>query len=296
MARVEMKELLEAGVHFGHRVKRWHPKMRSFIFTERNGIHIIDIQQTVKRLEATGELIRESVSNGGTLLFVGTKKQAQQNVAEAAERCGMPYVNQRWLGGTLTNFRTIRQRIDYLIDLEQRFASGEFEKLTKKEVLVLERKMAKLNRRLGGIKSMDRLPSMVFITDIRREYIAVKEANKLGIPIIGMVDTNCDPTPIDHVIPANDDAIRSIKFMANKLADAVIDGQQIRAVLLAEEDEEMQGPTEEWGEYEAGEEAPLEMEEAVVEAGTDPVEDLQPDDSTGLSAESEITPETGEGE
>lgn len=296
MARVEMKELLEAGVHFGHRVKRWHPKMRSFIFTERNGIHIIDIQQTVKRLEATGELIRESVSNGGTLLFVGTKKQAQQNVAEAAERCGMPFVNQRWLGGTLTNFRTIRQRIDYLIDLEQRFAGGEFEKLTKKEVLVLERKMAKLNRRLGGIKSMDRLPSMVFITDIRREYIAVKEANKLGIPIIGMVDTNCDPTPIDHVIPANDDAIRSIKFMANKLADAVIDGQQIRAVLLAEEDEEMQGPTEEWGEYEAGEEAPLEMEEAVVEAGTDPVEDLQPDDSTGLSAESEITPETGEGE
>ena len=296
MARVEMKELLEAGVHFGHRVKRWHPKMRSFIFTERNGIHIIDIQQTVKRLEATAELIRESVSNGGTLLFVGTKKQAQQNVAEAAERCGMPYVNQRWLGGTLTNFRTIRQRIDYLIDLEQRFAGGEFEKLTKKEVLGLERKMAKLNRRLGGIKSMDRLPSMVFITDIRREYIAVKEANKLGIPIIGMVDTNCDPTPIDHVIPANDDAIRSIKFMANKLADAVIDGQQIRAVLLAEEDEEMQGPTEEWGEYEAGEEAPLEMEEAVVEAGTDPVEDLQPDDSTGLSAESEITPETGEGE
>lgn len=296
MARVEMKELLEAGVHFGHRVKRWHPKMRSFIFTERNGIHIIDIQQTVKRLEATGELIRESVSNGGTLLFVGTKKQAQQNVAEAAERCGMPYVNQRWLGGTLTNFRTIRQRIDYLIDLEQRFAGGEFEKLTKKEVLVLERKMAKLNRRLGGIKSMDRLPSLVFITDIRREYIAVKEANKLGIPIIGMVDTNCDPTPIDYVIPANDDAIRSIKFMANKLADAVIDGQQIRAVLLAEEDEEMQGPTEEWGEYEAGEEAPLEMEEAVVEAGTDPVEDLQPDDSTGLSAESEITPETGEGE
>jgi small subunit ribosomal protein S2 len=295
MARVEMKELLEAGVHFGHRVKRWHPKMRSFIFTERNGIHIIDIQQTVKRLEATAELLREDVSNGGTLLFVGTKKQAQQNVAEAAERCGMPYVNQRWLGGTLTNFRTIRQRIDYLIDLEQRFASGEFEKLTKKEVLVLERKMAKLNRRLGGIKNMDRLPSMVFITDIRREYIAVKEANKLGIPIIGMVDTNCDPTPIDHVIPANDDAIRSIKFMANKLADAVIDGQQIRAVLLAEEDEEMLEPTEEWGEYEAGEEVPLEMEEAVVEAGTDPVEDLQPDDSTGLSAEPEISPETGEG-
>ncbi|TKJ31844.1 MAG: 30S ribosomal protein S2 [Chloroflexi bacterium B3_Chlor] len=297
MARVEMKELLEAGVHFGHRVKRWHPKMHSYIFTERNGIHIIDIQQTVKRLEAAGELIREGVSNGGTLLFVGTKKQAQENVAEAAERCGMPYVNQRWLGGTLTNFRTIRQRIDYLIDLEQRFASGEFEKLTKKEVLGLERKMAKLNRRLGGIKNMDRLPSMVFITDVRREHIAVKEANKLGIPIIGMVDTNCDPTPVDHVIPANDDAIRSIKLIANKLADAVIDGQQIRAVLLAEEDEEMLEPTEEWTEYEAGEEVPLEMEEAIVEADTHLVEDLQPDDgSTDSSVEPEITEETGEGE
>ena len=237
MAVVQMKELLEAGVHFGHRVKRWHPKMRSYIFTERNGIHIIDIQQTIQRLEKATELIREDISGGGMLLFVGTKKQAQENLAEAAVRCRMPYVNERWLGGTLTNFRTIRQRIDYLLDLEQRFEQGEFQKLTKKENLSLERKMDKLNRRLGGIKGMDRLPSLVFIADMRREQIAVKEANKLGIPILAMVDTNCDPTLIDLVIPANDDAIRSIKLIANKLADAVVEGQQIRAALLAEEEE-----------------------------------------------------------
>jgi small subunit ribosomal protein S2 len=263
MPVVEMKELLEAGVHFGHRIKRWHPKMRSYIFTERNGIHIIDIQQTIERLGITTELIKEDVGNGGMLLFVGTKKQAQDNIADAAERCGMPYVNERWLGGTLTNFRTIRQRIDYLIDLERRFAMGEFEGLTKKEILGLERKMAKLNRRLGGIKNMDRLPSLVFITDIRREQIAVKEANKLNIPIIAMVDTNCDPTPIDYVVPANDDAIRSIKLIANKLADAVIEGQQIRAAMLAEEEEEeMVEPAEEWEEEEEKEEeAPVAVEE-----------------------------------
>jgi small subunit ribosomal protein S2 len=246
MPVVEMKELLEAGVHFGHRIKRWHPKMRSYIFTERNGIHIIDIQQTVERLGAATELIREEISSGGLLLFVGTKKQAQENIALAAQRCRMPYVNQRWLGGTLTNYRTIRQRIDYLIDLEQRLERGEFQVLTKKEVLDLERKMAKLNRRLGGIKNMDRLPSLVFIADVRREQIAVKEANKLGIPIIAMVDTNCDPAPIDHVIPANDDAIRSIKLISNKLADAVVAGQQIRAALLAEEEEESAELAEEW--------------------------------------------------
>jgi small subunit ribosomal protein S2 len=255
MAVVEMKELLEAGVHFGHRVKRWHPKMRSYIFTERNGIHIIDIQQTVRRLETATELITEDISAGGMLLFVGTKKQAQENIADAAQRCRMPYVDQRWLGGTLTNYRTIRQRIDYLIDLERRLEGGEFEKLTKKEVLGLERKMSKLDRRLGGIRSMGRLPSLVFITDVRREQIAVKEANKLGIPIIAMVDTNCDPTSVDYIIPANDDAIRSIKLIANKLADAVIEGQHLRAALLEEEEEEeIRGPAEEWGEY-AGEEA-----------------------------------------
>lgn len=261
MTIVGMRELLEAGVHFGHRAKRWHPKMGSYIFTERNGIHIIDIQQTVKRLEAAYELVREDISDGGMLLFVGTKRQAQESISESAERCGMPYVNQRWLGGTLTNFRTIRQRIDYLVDLEHKYERGEFEKLTKKEILGLEREMAKLNRRLGGIKNMYRLPSMVFVTDVRREHIAVKEANKLDIPIIGMVDTNCDPTPIDHVIPSNDDAIKSIKLIANKLADAVVEGQQIREAVLAEEEEEMLEAREEGGEPMVVEEVPAGAEE-----------------------------------
>jgi small subunit ribosomal protein S2 len=265
MPVVEMKELLEAGVHFGHRVKRWHPKMRPYIFTERNGIHIIDIQQTVKRLETAAELIRDDISSGGMLLFVGTKKQAQENIAGAAERCRMPYVNERWLGGTLTNFRTIRQRIDYLVDLEQRLQRGEFQSMTKKEVLGLERKMSKLNRRLGGIKLMDRLPSLVFIADVRREQIAVKEAKKLGVPIIAMVDTNCDPDPIDYVIPANDDAIRSIKLISNKLADAVVEGQQVRAALLAEEGEEPEGPEEEWGEFAKEEPVPVAVEESAGE-------------------------------
>jgi small subunit ribosomal protein S2 len=265
MAVVEMKELLEAGVHFGHRVKRWHPKMRPYIFTERNGIHIIDIQQTVERLETATELIREDISSGGMLLFVGTKKQAQENIAGAAERCKMPYVNERWLGGTLTNFRTIRQRIDYLVDLEQRLERGEFQTMTKKEVLDLGRKMSKLNQRLGGIRRMDRLPSLVFIADVRREQIAVKEANKLGIPIIAMVDTNCDPDAIDYVIPANDDAIRSIKLIANKLADAVIEGQQVRAALLAEEEGEAEGPAEDWGEYAREERVPAAVEEVASE-------------------------------
>jgi small subunit ribosomal protein S2 len=323
MAVVEMKELLEAGVHFGHRVKRWHPKMRSYIFTERNGIHIIDIQQTIERLQTVTELITEDISRGGMMLFVGTKKQAQENIAEAAVRCGMPCVNERWLGGTLTNFRTIRRRIDYLIDLEQRFERGEFEGLTKKEVLGLERQMAKLDRRLGGIKSMDRLPSLVFITDVRREQIAVKEANKLGIPIIAMVDTNCDPTPIDYVVPANDDAIRSIKLIANKLADAVNEGKQIRAAILAEEEEEVVEPEEEWEEYEkeadvpvaaeelmAGDEGPVEAEAATTEAEVAPedpkdvaVDDVDgsapasaDDDKTKSSVAAGSSEQTGEGE
>ncbi len=269
MALVEMKELLEAGVHFGHRVKRWHPKMRAYIFTERNGIHIIDIQQTIERLGEATELIKDDISNGGALLFVGTKKQAQDSIAEAAERCGMPYVNERWLGGTLTNFRTIRQRIDYLIDLERRRERGEFQRLTKKEILGLEREMSKLNRRLGGIKNMDRLPSLVFITDIRREQIALKEANKLDIPVIAMVDTNCDPTPIDYVIPANDDAIRSIRLVSNKLADAVIEGQHIRAALLAEEEQEIAEEAEEWAEYEPEEQVRMTVGDFTAQPETD---------------------------
>ena len=243
MPVVSMKELLEAGVHFGHRTRRWNPKMRPYIFTERNGIHIIDLQQTLSRLEEAYALIRDTVADGGTVLFASTKRQAQENIALEAERCGMPYVNQRWLGGTLTNFRTIRQRIDYLLSLERRQELGEFSRLLKKEALGLQRQIDKLNRKLGGLKEMRRLPSLVFIADVRREAIAVKEANKLGIPIVAMVDTNCDPDPIDYVIPANDDAIRAIKLITSKVADAVLEGQQIRAATMAEE-EELEGVEE----------------------------------------------------
>jgi small subunit ribosomal protein S2 len=234
---ISMKDLLEAGVHFGHRTRRWDPKMRPYIFTERNGIHIIDLQQTMAKLEEAYGMIRDTVAEGGAVLFASTKRQAQESIASEAERCGMPYVNQRWLGGTLTNFRTIRQRIDYLLGLERRQELGEFSRLPKKEALGLQREIEKLNRKLGGLKEMRRLPSLVFIADVRREAIAVKEANKLGIPIVAMVDTNCDPDPIDYVIPANDDAIRAIKLIASKVADAVLEGQQIRATLMAEEEE-----------------------------------------------------------
>ncbi len=237
MAVVTMKELLETGVHFGHRTKRWNPKMRSFIYTERNGIHIIDLQQTMTALDRAYEAVRDTVSEGGIVLFVGTKRQAQDSIAEQAQRCGMPYVNQRWLGGTLTNWRTIRQRIDYLLNLEERKERGDFDRLPKKEALQLEREIVKLNQRLGGIKDMRGLPDMLFITDVRREATAVKEANKLDIPIVAMVDTNCDPDPIDYVIPANDDAIRAIKLITTKIADAVIEGQNLRASLMPEEEE-----------------------------------------------------------
>jgi small subunit ribosomal protein S2 len=234
---VSMKELLEAGVHFGHRVRRWNPKMKSYIFTERNGIHIIDLQQTIARLEEAYGVIRDTVAEGGTVLFASTKRQAQESIVSEAERCGMPYVNQRWLGGTLTNFRTIRQRIDYLLGLERRQELGEFSRLPKKEALDLQREIDKLNRKIGGLREMRRLPSLVFIADVRREAIAVKEANKLDIPIVAMVDTNCDPDPIDYVIPANDDAIRAIRLITSKVADAVLEGQQIRAATMAGEEE-----------------------------------------------------------
>jgi len=235
VAVVSMKALLETGVHFGHRTQRWNPKMKPFIFTERNGIHIIDLQQTIIRLGEAYNTVRDTVSQGGTILFVGTKRQAQDSIAEQAQRCGMPYVNQRWLGGTLTNWRTIRQRIDYLLELENRREIGEFDRLPKKEVLKLERKIAKLNKRLGGIKEMRTLPDLLYITDVRREHLAVKEANMLGIPIVAMVDTNCDPDPIDYIIPANDDAIRGIKLITTKIADAVLEGLQMSKALMVEE-------------------------------------------------------------
>jgi small subunit ribosomal protein S2 len=235
MASVTMKALLEAGVHFGHRTRRWNPKMKPFIFTERNGIHIIDLQQTIVRLEQAYNLVRDTVAEGGTIVFVGTKKQAQENLAIAAESCGMPYVNQRWLGGTLTNWQTIKQRISYLLELEQRRDIGDFDRLPKKEALKLEQLIAKLNRRLGGLKNMNRLPNLILVVDVRREAITVKEGNILKIPVIAMVDTNCDPDPIDLIIPANDDAIRAIKLIVNHMASAVNEGLQIREALQADE-------------------------------------------------------------
>ncbi len=237
MAIVHMKELLEAGVHFGHRSRRWHPKMRSYIFTERNGIHIIDLQQTIRMLQDAYNFVRDTAAEGGTILFVGTKRQAQENIEAEAQRCGMPYVTLRWLGGTLTNFRTIRQRCNYLLELEKQKEFGEFGRLIKKEALWKERELGKLQKVFGGIKNMYYLPSAIFVADISREGNAVKEANTANIPVVAMVDTNCDPDPVDYVIPANDDAIRAIKLMASKIADAVIEGQQMRGVIMAEEGE-----------------------------------------------------------
>jgi small subunit ribosomal protein S2 len=235
VAHVTMKSLLEAGVHFGHRTRRWNPKMKPFIFTERNGIHIIDLQQTIARMEKAYNLVRDTAAEGGTLLFVGTKKQAQENLAAAAESCNMPYVNQRWLGGTLTNWQTIKKRISYLLELEQRRDMGDFDRLPKKEALKLEQLIVKLNRRLGGMKNMTRLPDLVFVVDVRREAIAVKEGNILSLPLIAMVDTNCDPDPIDLLIPANDDAIRAIKLIVGYMASAVNEGMEIRQAVQADE-------------------------------------------------------------
>jgi len=237
VANISMKALLEAGVHFGHRTRRWNPKMKPFIFTERNGIHIIDLQQTIVRLEQAYNLVRDTVANGGAVLFVGTKKQAQESIIQAAEKCSMPYIEQRWLGGTLTNWQTIRQRLAYLMELERRRDTGDLERLPKKEVLRLEQLIDKLNRRLGGLKKMTRVPNLVVIVDVRREAIAVKECNILSVPIMAMVDTNCDPDPIDFVIPSNDDAIRAIKLIVEYLADAVNEGLQVRQALQVDEGE-----------------------------------------------------------
>lgn len=234
MAVVTMKALLEAGVHFGHRTRRWNPKMRPYIFTERSKIHIIDLQQTMLRLNEYYNLVRDTVAKGGVILFVGTKRQAQATIQQEADRCNMPYVNQRWLGGTLTNWTTIKQRIDYLLRLERRMDAGEFRNLSKKEQLGIQRELEKLNRRIGGLKTMRRLPDMVFIVDTHLEDLAVKEANKLGIPIIGMVDTNADPDLVDYVIPSNDDAIRSIKLIVGIIANAAVEGLRIREVEMAD--------------------------------------------------------------
>jgi small subunit ribosomal protein S2 len=228
MAVVSMKALLESGVHFGHRTNKWDPGMKPYIFTERNGIHIIDLQQTVKAITNAYNAIRDSVASGGVVMFVGTKRQAQETVHDEAIRCGMPFVTERWLGGMLTNWSTMHQRIVELERMEKLFATGEVEKLTKKEGLLIQREITRLNIHLSGVRNMLRVPDLVFVVDVSREYAAVHEANLLKIPVIALVDTNCDPSNVDYVIPSNDDAIRAIKLLVAKMADAVEEGKALR--------------------------------------------------------------------
>jgi small subunit ribosomal protein S2 len=249
-----MKELLEAGVHFGHQTKRWNPKMKPYIFGARNGIYIIDLQKTVRYFKSAYNFVKDSVQNGSTVLFVGTKKQAQDSVLEEAERCGMYYVNQRWLGGMLTNFTTVKQSIDRLKRIDAMFEDGTIEAYPKKEALQFEKEREKLQKILGGIKGMNKLPGLMFVIDPKNEEIAIQEANKLGIPVVAIVDSNCDPDPVDYVIPGNDDAIRAIRLLSSKMADAVIEGSQARNAALQAEKE---------GDVELAEGA---TEEAVVEA------------------------------
>ena len=244
MAVVSMKQLLEAGVHFGHQTRRWNPKMAQYIFTERNGIYIIDLQKTVKKLEEAYDFVRELSANGGTVLCVGTKKQAGDSIREEAERAGAYYVNARWLGGMLTNFETIRKRIRRLEQLRKMEADGTFERLPKKEVVKLELEIEKLEKYLGGIKDMNKLPAAMFVVDPRKEKIAVAEAHKLGIPVIAIVDTNCDPDEIDYVIPGNDDAIRAVKLISSAMANAIIEGLQ-GAMGAAEAEAEVAAETQE---------------------------------------------------
>ena len=226
MSVISMKQLLEAGVHFGHQTRRWNPKMKEYIFTERNGIYIIDLQKTVKKIDEAYNFVRDVAMNDGTVLFVGTKKQAQESIEQEAKRCEMFYVNQRWLGGLLTNFKTIQTRIAKLNQINKMEADGDFDLLPKREVIQLCALREKLMKNLGGIKEMKKLPSCMFVVDPRKEHIAVMEARNLGIPIVAIVDTNCDPDDVDYVIPGNDDAIRAVKLIASKIADAVLEGKQ----------------------------------------------------------------------
>ncbi|MEG6565955.1 30S ribosomal protein S2 [Thermoanaerobacterium saccharolyticum] len=235
MSVISMKQLLEAGVHFGHQTRRWNPRMAPYIFTERNGIYIIDLQKTVKKIEEAYDFIKDVVSNDGTVLFVGTKKQAQDSVKEEAERCGMYYVNQRWLGGMLTNYKTIRSRVERLKELKKMEEDGTFEVLPKKEVIKLRKEKEKLQKYLGGIENMNSLPSVLFVVDPKKEAIAIAEAKNLDIPIVAIVDTNCDPEEVDYPIPGNDDAIRAVKLIASKIADAVIEAKQGEQLTAVEE-------------------------------------------------------------
>ena len=254
MAVVAMKQLLEAGVHFGHQTRRWDPKMAEYIFQARNGIHIIDLQEASKKIDEAYEFIKEQVEEGKTVLFVGTKKQAQECIKEAAEKCGMYYVDQRWLGGMLTNFGTIQKRIQRLKDLEAMQEDGTFDVLPKKEVIELKKEMEKLEANLGGIKEMNELPGLLFIVDPKKEYNAIKEAQKLNIPVVGIVDTNCNPEVLDYAIPGNDDAIRAVKLIADTMANAVIEGRQGEAEDTTETAEET---------FEAAAEEPTTIEEVV---------------------------------
>ncbi|MBI4303089.1 MAG: 30S ribosomal protein S2 [Chloroflexi bacterium] len=232
-----IKQLLEAGAHFGHQTSRWHPRMKKYIFTKRNGIHIIDLEQTASMLDKACKFVRDTVAEGGHILFVGTKKQAQEAIQEEAKRCGMFYVNQRWIGGTLTNFATIQSRIDYLVRLEDQKARGEFGRLPKKEAMKLDDEIARLNRLMGGIKEMTSLPAALFIVDTIKEKNALAEAKRMGIPIVAISDTNCDPDVIDYPVPANDDAIRAIKLICSKMADAVMEGKAGRPIPVTEQAE-----------------------------------------------------------
>ena len=245
MAVVAMKQLLEAGVHFGHQTRRWDPKMAEYIFQARNGIHIIDLQKTSKKLDEAYAFIKEQAEEGKTVLFVGTKKQAQECMKDAAIKCGMYYVDQRWLGGMLTNFETIRTRVQRLKDLETMAEDGTFDVLPKKEVILLKKEMEKLERNLGGIKEMDKLPGVIFLVDPKKERIAVLEAKKLGIPVVGLVDTNCNPEEVDYPIPGNDDAIRAVSLIADVIANAVIEGKQGESLEPEAEAEEQEVETEE---------------------------------------------------
>ena len=255
MAVVAMKQLLEAGVHFGHQTRRWDPKMAEYIFQARNGIHIIDLQKTSKKLDEAYEFMRSQAEEGKTFLFVGTKKQAQECTQEAAEKCGMYYVNQRWLGGMLTNFNTMKNRIERLKELEKMQEDGTFDVLPKKEVIVLKKEMEKLEANLGGIKDMPEIPGVIFLVDPKKEYNAIKEAKKLNIPVVGIVDTNCNPEVLDYAIPGNDDAIRAVKLITDAMANAVIEGRQGESFVPAEETSQNTDSEE-----------PTTMEEVVAEA------------------------------
>ena len=302
MAIANMKELLETGVHFGHRTRKWNPRMKPFIFTERNNIHIIDLQQTLDSLIESYALTRDMVAEGGNILFVGTKRQAQETIELEARRCGMPYVNARWLGGTLTNWRTIRSRIDELNELERRRDDGELELLTKKEALTITRRIDKLDERLGGIREMKSVPDLLYVVDVRKEETAVHEANLLKIPVIALVDTNCDPRGVDYVIPSNDDAIRAIKLLTSTIANAVLEGMEMRKDREDDEEQIASAPQEIPATEMTDEELLGEATLAKLQSGefdeklASPEDEAKPEQAKEAEADSEAETETTDAE